>query len=73
MNALFLCERPDLTAVLDVTAPEPPAADSPFFRWRIAFSRRIWREAAGTRYIVWRTLWRRNAVAFWPVKRCGMK
>lgn len=26
-----LRERPDLTAVLDVTAPEPPAADSPLF------------------------------------------
>jgi len=23
--------RPDLTAVLDVTSPEPPAADSPLF------------------------------------------
>jgi phosphoglycerate dehydrogenase-like enzyme len=23
--------RPDLTALLDVTSPEPPAADSPFY------------------------------------------
>ena len=27
----ILRERPDLTAILDVTAPEPPAADSPFY------------------------------------------
>jgi len=27
-----LQERPDLTAVLDVTHPEPPIADSPFYR-----------------------------------------
>ena len=27
-----LQERPDLTAVLDVTHPEPPVADSPFYR-----------------------------------------
>jgi len=26
-----LRERPDLTAVLDVTYPEPPAPDSPFY------------------------------------------
>lgn len=27
----ILAERPDLTAILDVTCPEPPAADSPFY------------------------------------------
>ena len=27
----ILRERPDLTAILDVTAPEPPVADSPFY------------------------------------------
>ena len=29
--SLILCARPDLTAVLDVTHPEPPAPDSPLF------------------------------------------
>ena len=27
----FLAERPDVTALLDVTYPEPPAKDSPLF------------------------------------------
>ena len=30
--AKVLAERPDLTAVLDVTFPEPPEADSPFYQ-----------------------------------------
>lgn len=30
--AAVLTERPDLTAVLDVTKPEPPLPDSPFYR-----------------------------------------